>query len=319
MTNSNMDHDSNIPLFQDLKCKPKSNDIDTILYSMCNHALKILVLIISVIIMWVAPSSATLSDQTQNNVFSTKDKFAAIMYETAIGAAAISYWGFNHWDWGTQSAHCTNEGWLRIEGGTGGSDKFGHLFSGFVISDFVNWRLKKKGFDRKTAAKWGAGTSMALMTLIEIGDSTSDYGWSMEDFTMDTIGVMTSYFLNIYPKLDEKIDLRVEYWPSPGFSLDGDVVADYSGMKHLVALKCSGFHFLNKTPLKYFELHAGYYTRGMRSFDKGHFDEEERNFYIAVGVNINELLGNKKPNWIKTFFTYYQPPNTYLPAKLTIE
>ncbi len=261
-----------------------------------------------------------LTNIQQKILFSLKSSspFDGIKYEAALGTAAIAYWGMEHWAWATEKFHFRSEGWFSEKTGPGGSDKTGHLLSTYLLSDFLTWRLQKKGFDKKTSAAWGAGTVLGLMTFLEIGDGTGNYGFSLEDLAMDSIGALISYILTIRPDIDKKIDLRIEYWPSPGFKLDEDVVADYSGMKHLIALKGSGFKELEDTFLKYFELHFGYYTRGLRKYDKGHFDEE-RNFYVAVGLNMNAFLGNKKPKLITTFFEYFQTPYTYIPYEFDVK
>ena len=224
-----------------------------------------------------------------------------------LASTAITAWGVNKWDWFHDSPKIHREGWFGANTATGGSDKTGHMFTTFLLSEILIWdfRRNKISYPEEKAAL----TSIAAMTLLEIGDSTSRrFGFSPEDVVADALGSGTSYLLAKHPSLDDKIDFRIEYTPSKGSTGKIDQVADYSGMKHLFAIKGSGFKSLQRTPFKYLELHLGYYTRGYRSYDKG-FYKKSRNPYVAIGINLQRVFNNKP---VTRFLEYYQPPNTYL-------
>ena len=224
-----------------------------------------------------------------------------------IATGVITAWGVNKWDWFKDSPKFHSEGWFGKDTATGGSDKTGHMFTTFLLSEILIWDFRRNQI--KHAEEKAALTSFAAMALLEVGDSTSTrFGFSPEDLVMDALGSGTSYLLAKYPSLDDKIDFRIEYLPSKGSTGKIDAAADYSGMKHLFAIKGNGFESLKKTPLKFLELHLGYYTRGYRSYDKG-FYEKSRNPYVAVGLNLQRIFGNKPAT---RFLEYYQPPETYL-------
>lgn len=239
----------------------------------------------------------------------TKDN-KVIVRDTALASAAFTAWGVDKWDWFQSSPHLDSEGWFGKNTATGGSDKLGHFYGSYLLADAMHWDFKRHNIPH--AASKAALASFAAMTVIEIGDSTSaKYGFSHEDLTMDALGATASWWLATHPDWDRKVDLRFEYWPSKGFNAHKDAVADYSGMKQLIAIKGDGFAALQDTPLEYLELHTGYYTRGYRSYDKGHY-EKQRNSYVGIGINMAKLFG--KDQRFSRVFEYYQVPGTYVAA-----
>lgn len=232
-----------------------------------------------------------------------------VALDLSIATMAISTWGISQWGWFKHSPVAKTEEWFGKDTSSGGADKTGHLFMSYVLSDLFLHDFKKHGVqhpERKAAL-----SALAAMTLVEIGDATSDkYGFSSEDLIADAIGVAASWWLGSNPIWDDRIDLRMEYWPSNGYNLKNDAVSDYSGMKHLVALRADGFQSLRNTPLKWLELQAGYYTRGFRTFDEE--DQPTRHTYVGLGVSLPVLAG--KNTRIGKILSYVQPPGFYLEA-----
>ena len=146
------------------------------------------------------------------------------------------------------------------------------------------------------------------MTLLEIGDGTSPYGFSKEDFIADSIGAALAYFIRAYPKVDEFVDVRFEYWPSGTSEGRSDFTTDYTSMRHLIALKLLGFDALKHTPLSLVEFQVGYYSRGFRSYDTV---EESQHVYVGVGISLADLARRSEINVLKNVFEFYQPGHTY--------
>lgn len=231
--------------------------------------------------------------------------------DTAIAAGAFTAWGVTKWDWFKYSPQFKKEGWFGKDTHAGGADKTGHLYFSYMLSEGLLNDFKRNHVPNPETK--AALAAMGAMTLIEVGDATSSkYGFSHEDLISDAVGVSASWFLSRHPEWGRKIDLRMEYWPSPGFSGKFDAAADYSGMKHLIAIKGDGFNSLKGTPLEYLELQTGYYTRGFRTYDKGHYDTPERHVYVGVGLNLPRIFGHDTV--AGKFFQYYQPPHTYVEA-----
>lgn len=233
----------------------------------------------------------------------------AVARDFGIAAGAFTAWGVTKWDWFKYSPVFKKEGWFGPDTHAGGADKTGHLYMSYLLTEGLLWDFKRQQVNNPEGK--AALAAMGAMTLIEIGDATSSkYGFSGEDLVSDALGVGASWWLSKNPEWGDRIDLRMEYWPSPGFSGKYDAAADYSGMKHLVAIKGDGFQRLKGTPLEYLELQAGYYTRGFRTYDKGHWDKPERHTYVGVGLNLPRIFG--KDTVAGTLFKYYQPPHTYV-------
>jgi hypothetical protein len=243
------------------------------------------------------------------NSWSPKKKAIAIngvIYGVTIGVGVVT------WDHFSSSFHFLDEGWFEQGSGYGGADKLGHAFSGYVLSDIYYSIYKNIGYSEKQANNLGALSAWSLMTFIEVGDGFSkDYGFSLQDETMNTIGVALSYFRNKYPALKEIFDYRLEWWPS-NYYKDGnsDPFTDYSGQKNLIALKPAGIFHSDNELLKAVNLNIGFYTRGYE--DDSHTDK--RYLFFGVGLDITYIL-KELTGWNAWgVFDYFQMPFTYIPV-----
>lgn len=237
--------------------------------------------------------------------------------DTALAMGAVTAIGVKEWKWFNKSPRVLKEGWFGKDTYAGGADKTGHAYFSYLLTEVLADDFRKHNVTN--AEDKAALAAFSTMALIELGDATGkNTGFSYEDLVANAAGVSLSNWLLKNPKWDKRIDVRMEYWPSPGApGFAGGIADDYSGAKHLVALKGSGFQRFKGTPLEFLELQAGYYTRGFRArYDKGHFDTPERHAYVGLGLNLPRLFENKAPK-VSKFLEYYQPPNTYLEAKHT--
>jgi len=229
--------------------------------------------------------------------------------DTAIVSAGIAAWGFTQWNWGTQKFHFHSEGWFEADSKTGGSDKTGHLYMTYLLSRVMASRMQDRGLSLKESSFIGSLTGLTAMTLLEIGDGTSPYGFSKEDFIADSLGAILAYFIRAYPKVDEFIDVRFEYWPTGNTEGRTDFTTDYSSMRHLLAFKASGFDSLKHTPLSIIEAQIGYYSRGFRSYDTV---EESQHIYVGIGISLADLARRSEIHVLENTFEFYQPGHTYV-------
>jgi hypothetical protein len=63
---------------------------------------------------------------------------------------------------------------------------------------------------------------------------------------------------------------------------------DYEGQKFFGALKLAGVPGLERTPFRYFELLAGYYTRGFPRYARA--DEKSAHFVLGIGLSLSEAI-----------------------------
>lgn len=232
--------------------------------------------------------------------------------------AAILYVGTKHWDWNTDTKfHVASEGWFGKDTYSGGTDKLGHAFFSYLISDFFTWRLHSRGFNTYESALTGAFLTSLVMIAIEVGDGFSPYGASYEDLAFNAAGIAFSFISNTVPGVRERFDFRMQYVPTGHDNSIG--VGDYSGKKFLLATKLAGFDVFKDTSLRYLELHAGYFTKGYSAWELREHMPQSRHPYVGIGLNLSEVLfshpdvRDTAPGLIgRRALRYIQVPYTYV-------
>ena len=226
----------------------------------------------------------------------------------AGSVAAIFIYGLARWDYAKASFAFKNEGWFdRDSTKYGGADKFGHFWSNYAMSHLYAYVYRKWGYTDKEANLYGALSSLAANTFMEIFDGFSpSQGFSYEDMIMNIVGCGIGYVWGRYPSLANKIDFRIEYLPE--FSTrDFGFSTNYERQKFLIALKADGFNFIKNRYLKYLEFHVGYYARGYKDYEPGGPDDRRRYLFVGIGFNVSRLV-QKYVN--TTVFNYIQVPYT---------
>jgi hypothetical protein len=158
---------------------------------------------------------------------------------------------------------------------------------------------------------------MGVQTYVEFLDGFSgDHGFSYEDMVMNGLGAAFSVMRSTVPGAAEKIDFRMEYLPSGNKPFSP--LSDYSGQKYLLALKLGGFEAFEDTPLRFVELHAGYYARGFTHDEEKRGEPARREPYIGIGLNLQELLSMAPAKdtiparFARLSLQYVQIPYTYI-------
>jgi hypothetical protein len=218
-----------------------------------------------------------------------KHHASSVAWLTAGVYASTLALGVLDWDWGTASFSLADEGFFGRKTDHGGTDKIGHAYSTYLLSDLFTFAIGRNAADPQGAALSGAILGMGVMTTVEVLDGFSSHGLSWEDLVVDAAGAAFSYLRNTVPGLRDKVDFRIEYIPS-GNTDWYRPHADYMGHKYLLALKLAGFDQLEHTPLRFVELHAGYYARGYHREDKIAGETRRREPFLGIGLNLQELL-----------------------------
>ena len=176
------------------------------------------------------------------------EKEQKLLITNVASIALISVAGLATWDYGSSEFHTKSEGWFGRDSIYGGADKLGHAWGTYVFADALSALYTSWGYDKKRASAYSSISSWIVMGLMEVGDASSaDHGFSYEDLTMNSIGALTSFFLQRHPEIDKKIDFRVEYTfnePPEG------LVTDYDNLKYFTAIKFSGFNAVKNDFLK---------------------------------------------------------------------
>jgi len=244
----------------------------------------------------------------------TEDPTKGLIMDNLAADAAIALWGYQNWNWGTESFQFKTEDWFEEDSDTGGSDKTGHFYMTYLLSRVLSSRMQDRGWSLEKSSLYGSLSGMLAMTFLEIGDGTSPYGFSKEDLLADSIGALTAYLIRSNPEVDKFLDVRLEYLPSSGYLDNADTATDYSGMKHLVAFKFAGFEDLRDTALGYVEVQVGYYARGYRAYDIDIAQSQQ--VYIGVGLDLTRLADMTGINMLSNLFEFYQPGYTYVETNL---
>lgn len=231
--------------------------------------------------------------------WSTDDRITA----TRLGGAAfITAWGLAKWDYGDQTLHLQRERWFQKDTREGGADKAGHFYTSHVLTHALGGLYEHWGLARDRAAREAALTSLLITTYMEVGDGFSRYGIAPEDLVMNLAGTWLGYQLYRDETWGRRLDLRLEYRFN---GKTGDVLTDYEHARYLVALKFDGFAALADTPLRFFEVQAGYYARGY-----GDASPDRRVGYLGLGLNFSHLAEQFGWRRTATVLHYYQPPDT---------
>lgn len=229
-----------------------------------------------------------------------------------LAAGTIIGWGVVNWDYFQSSPKSTREDWFGRSTDEGGADKIGHLYTTYALSHLFASIYSDWEYPEQRAITLGTFSALGSMTIMELGDSFSSYGFSHEDMLMNCLGAAAGYWLGSHPQWRQRLDLRLEYAPSLS-DFEADVFTDYEHHKYLLALKADGFAALRDTPLGYLELHLGYYTRGYDDYRPNRGDDDrERTLYVGVGLNVGKLL---EKVWETRIFNYLQLPYTYVPVE----
>lgn len=211
-------------------------------------------------------------------------------WTSGAALATITAVGIENWDWGQhRSFHTVSEGWFGADTIAGGADKLGHAFSAYALTNLLSGQLQREGRSPERAAWSATLTTQALMLYVEVFDAFSvRHGFSAEDMAMNLLGSGLAYARTVHPRLRDSLDFRLEYQASgrDGFT----PFTDYGGQKYLLAWKFGGMPALRDSPLRFFELQAGYYTRGYGAAERALGLDRSRNGFVGVGVNLGELF-----------------------------
>ncbi len=268
-------------------------------------------------------SFSLIANDTNTTKLTDAELSDRVLYTNLVGAGVVTLWGVAFWDYFSQKPKFDQEHWFQNDTAYGGADKFGHLYSTYLWSLGFSSLYESWGMNHDDATFNGTFTAWTFQAIMELGDSFSNsYGFSYEDFLMNTVGAGFYYVREQYPSLKQRVDLRLEYVPN--FQGNTDFFSQYNSMKYLIALKGSGFESTKSSWLKYAEFHLGYYTRGYQNSDMYEVDpingnpnkgdaKTERVIYAAVAISISELLN--AAGWERTgsIFNYVQLPYTYVP------
>ena len=179
----------------------------------------------------------------------------------------------------------------------GGADKLGH---GWATLGFARGGTELLhqwgGYSKLTASIIGCTLAELLYFGVEIKDGAY-YEFSFGDFGFNTAGAVLAFAMSNWPKLDELIDFRVQYWPSKAYrdqlTNDGDVniAEDYTGQTYLLAFHLGGIHTLRDSKYggwsRFVDVAVGFETRGYKPDQLEGMDDFLHTQKLFLGVTLN--------------------------------
>lgn len=197
------------------------------------------------------------------------------------------------------------EGGFGSQTYAGGADKLGHYFSSYAIARGTTEFMTHMGWSPWISTLAGGLLSLTWFTAIELKDGMhKGFGFSPEDMLANTLGVLTSALMVLWPAVDDLFDVRLYYRPSKLFTdellykRNVDVAEDYTGMTFLLALRLMGIPWIRNTRwvrhLRFVDVLMGYNARGfLPRPTNGRW--RERELFFGFGLNLVAILEDAVP------------------------
>jgi hypothetical protein len=214
------------------------------------------------------------------------------------GAGSVLAYGATVWWQDGSSGHfrATSEGWFGQDTYAGGADKLGHTYFTYAGTRLLARAFEWAGNGRDDSVVLSAATVFGTLLAVETLDGFSKrYKFSKEDMVMNAVGTGLGLLFEKNKRLDDLLDFRLHYWPSSDAKQLDQVgpIGDYSGQTYLLVAKATGVPQLRSHDvLRYFELAAGYGTRGFEPNDGTPAPDRSRHVYFGISLNISEILRN---------------------------
>ena len=226
----------------------------------------------------------------------------------AIGVASLgAIWGsaYNAYSDGPNyDFHFTNEGYFGRNTYVGGGDKASHFVSYYAVSRLMTEVYEL--FDLPEQPSYGLASTVSTLAGLatEIGDGTNRYGFSYEDFVVDSVGAASAYVLARY-RLNDLIGFRAGVIPAPEiddqrFGNTTGTGKDYSREIYTADLKLAGLsRRLDRRfgPARFLLVSLTY---GVKGYPYAPPELRERQVGLEVGLNLAEAaraLGVPKDRW----------------------
>lgn len=245
------------------------------------------------------------------------DQAGSVKWEMAGALAymtALNIWKMSHSD--LTRFKFIDEGFFGKDTSTLGVDKMVHAHNAYMLSELIGARIRKNTGTTRGTAISGALLATGLMLYNEVYDGFKG-GFSVQDLAFNALGAGFSVLRNT-AGLEDKLDFRFLLIPT-GNIYEAKGKEHYRQVRHLLALKLAGFGGLDQTPLRFVELHVGYYAKGFTDEEVERGIPRRRKIFFGVGVNLSQLLFGRSPGShtaraASQLFDYWQPPYTYVHA-----
>jgi Predicted periplasmic lipoprotein (DUF2279) len=256
-------------------------------------------------------SSIVQTKTPEEPLISIKHKGFMERHDTSLTIGAFAFvpvfaalTGMQMWEWGDSTHFKANsDGWFERTQTHGGADKTGHMMFFYLMA-----KVSGAYFDLIypedpwKAALYGGALSALGGIAVEIGDGfATDFGFSWPDLVFDGIGIAIALAQARWPWFDDLIDLSGSGFLSHNFlgpynENKTDLFTDYSGQMFTINIRMGGIPVIKETPLRYFRLDVGYFTRCYQPYDDCSFERtathnwETRNIFLGVSFDLAKMI-----------------------------
>lgn len=166
-------------------------------------------------------------------------------------------------------------------------DKFGHFYSGKLISDLSTSLLYGMELPEKKARLYSSITASVFALIVEIKDGLTNYGFSYFDLLSSAAGAWLPYYQLNTKSFIKDIQIKIRYSKSDYKASDNlDFMQDYEGMKFWVCYPVE--KIFNTKKIKGLNIAAGV---GM---DRNSHNERYKSFWLSFDISPTSLFGIKK-------------------------
>ena len=197
-----------------------------------------------------------------------KPVLTALIVGTSVGYSAANSVKEERYEY--NGFHFGNEGFFGQHTYVGGADKVSHFVDYNLVQGAMANTYGRIGYTSGQSDWIGFATAAAAGLTTEIGDGTTIYGFSWEDFLMDALGAATALGLS-KSGWNDTIGFRTGKFsqdPTPPCCPDhSNIGRDYSGEIYTADLKIVGLARrlrFNPGPARFLLLSATYGTNGYR-------------------------------------------------------
>ena len=235
-------------------------------------------------------------------------KYGSLAGIVGVYAAASTYMYFA-WYYGQpgKSFKFGGDGYFGADTYAGGADKLGHAWANLMWSRLTGDILVAGGWERWKAALIAPGITLGLFTLVELKDGVF-YEFSPGDAIANTLGATLSGLMIRYPRVDELLDFRVEYWPSQQYidlwnglrppidpeephQVTLNIAEDYSGQRYLLALHLGALPGLRAQKwARLVDVAVGYETKGYKPDPIEPDVDRTRHLFVGLTFNAQGLF-----------------------------
>lgn len=192
-----------------------------------------------------------------------------------------------------------------------GMDKLLHGFKAYVLTDVLQAAIAHRTGDDRSAIITAGILGAGLSTIAEVLDGFSPTGFNPEDAAVNIAGAGFSMLRNSVPALHDVLDFRLSLDPA----FDGSLSTTEGRLdrsRYLLAFQPGGMPVFERTPLRFVELHLGYYASGFTAADRAAGEPLRRHVYVGIGFNVQALFSRRPARRVeriaRDLFDYVQIP-----------